>query len=429
MTSTRHPALDSWGEFDRDDPFPLFAQIRSAAPVHEIRLADGHTAWLVVGHEEAKAALNDPRLSKDMHAALARSGEVVAEGLPGPALARHMLSVDPPDHTRLRRLAMPAFSRRRVDMLEARVRSIVDGLLDDLEARGGADRIVDLVAGYAFPLPFTVISELLGIPEPDRADLGRWFGILLAPSSGPQPPAEAVAASRLIVEYLTALLDRKRAAPGEDLVTDLVVVADRDGALTEQEMLSTIFQLVVAGHDTTTSLIGNGTVALLRHPAQRDALVADPGLVPRAIEECLRWDPPVPHSTFRYTTEEIRIGPVDNPVVVPAFAQVIVSLAAANRDPARYHDAESFDINRAEGSHLALGHGIHFCLGAPLARMEARIAFTALHARFPAMRLGVAPTELHWGHGDGLVLRGLCELPVVLGPSTSAQAPTSTDRA
>jgi cytochrome P450 len=354
-----------------------------------------------------------------MHAALAGSGEVVAEGLPGPALARHMLSVDPPDHTRLRRLAMPAFSRRRVEALEPRVRSIVDGLLDDLEARAGVDRLVDLVAGYAFPLPFTVISEVLGIPEPDRADLGRWFGILLAPSPGPKPPAEAVEASRLIVEYLTELLDRKRAAPGEDLVTDLVVATDRDGALTRQEMLSTIFQLVVAGHDTTTSLIGNGTVALLRHPEQRDALVADPGLVPRAIEECMRWDAPVPHSTFRYTTQEVRIGDV----VIPAFAQVIVALAAANRDPARYRDAESFDINRTDGSHLALGHGIHFCLGAPLARMEARIAFTALHTRFPAMRLGVAPTDLRWGHGDGLVLRGLSELPVVLGPSTASAPP------
>jgi cytochrome P450 len=414
-TCPRHPALDSWGDFDRDDPFPLFAEVRSAAPVHEVRLADGHPAWLVVGHEEVRAALNDPRLSKDMHAALARSGEVVAEGLPGPALARHMLSVDPPDHSRLRRLAMPAFSRRRVDALEPRVRTIVEQLLTDLEERG-ADRPVDLVAGYAFPLPFTVISELLGIPEPDRADLGRWFRILLAPAPGPQPPAEAVEASGMIVEYLIALLDRKRATPGEDLVTDLVVAADRHGALTEQEMLSTIFQLVVAGHDTTTSLIGNGTVALLRHPDQRDALVADPGLVPRAIEECLRWDAPVPHSTFRYTTEEVRIGAV----VIPAFAQVIVSLAAANRDPGRYADAETFDIHRTDGSHLAFGHGIHFCLGAPLARMEARIALTALHTRFPAMRLAVAPTELHWDHGDGLVLRGLTELPVVLGPSRAA---------
>jgi cytochrome P450 len=409
-TSARNPALDSWGDYDRDDPFPLFAQVRSCSPVHEVRLADGHPAWLIVGHEQARAALNDPRLSKDMHAALARNGEVVAEGLPGPALARHMLSVDPPDHTRLRQLAMPAFSRRRIEGLKDRVRAIVERLLDDLAARGGTDHPVDLVSGYAFPLPFTVISELLGIPESDREALGHWFRTLLAPYPGPQPPAEAVAASEMIVDYLTALLDRKRTTPGEDLVTDLVNAADRDRALTEQEMLSTIFQLVVAGHDTTTSLIGNGTVALLRHSEQRDALVADPGLVPRAVEECLRWDAPVPHSTFRYTTEEVRIGEV----VIPAFAQVIVSLAAANRDPARYRDPESFDIHRSDGGHLALGHGIHFCLGAPLARMEARIALSALHTRFPAMRLAVDPSQLRWGHGDGLVLRGLTELPVIL---------------
>ena len=407
-----HPALDAWGEYDRDDPFPLFAQVRVAGPVHEARLADGHAAWLVVGHEEARAALADRRLSKDMHAAQARSEEVVADGLPGPALARHMLVVDPPDHTRLRRLATPAFSKRRVAALETRVRSLVEELLDELAARGGPDRPVDLVAGYAFPLPFTVICELLGIPEPDRADLGRWFRTLLAPYPGPEPPAAAVAASAALVEYLAALLDRKRGAPGEDLVTDLVAAADRDGALTEQEMLSTIFQLVVAGHDTTTSLIGNGVVALLRHPEQRDALVADPDLVPRAIEECLRYDAPVPHSTFRYTTEEMRVGDV----TIPAYAQVIVSLAAANRDPARYRDPGTFDVRRDDGSHLAMGHGIHHCLGAPLARMEARIAFTALLTRFPTMRLAVDPGELRWGHGDGLVLRGLSALPVLLAP-------------
>jgi len=255
-----------------------------------------------------------------------------------------------------------------------------------------------------------VICELLGIPDADRTDLGRWFRTLLAPYSGP-PPTHAVAASDAIVGYLADLLELKRRQPGEDLVTDLVVAA-RDGALTEQEMASTIFQLVVAGHDTTTSLIGNGVVALLRHPEQRDALVADPDLVPRAIEECLRYDAPVPHSTFRYTTEEMRIGDV----TIPAYAQVIVSLAAANRDPARYRDPETFDVRRDDGSHLAMGHGIHHCLGAPLARMEARIAFTALLTRFPTMRLAVDPGELRWGHGDGLVLRGLSALPVLLAP-------------
>jgi cytochrome P450 len=193
-------------------------------------------------------------------------------------------------------------------------------------------------------------------------------------------------------------------------VTDLVVAADRDGALTVQEMLSTVFQLVVAGHDTTTSLIGNATVALLRHPAQRDALVADPGLVSRVVEEAMRWDAPVPHSTFRYTTAPVRLGGV----MIPAYAQVIVSLAAANRDPARYRDPEAFDISRTDGGHLGLGHGIHHCLGAPLARMEGGIALGALHARFPRMRLAFDPSQLRWGHGDGLVLRGLTELPVRL---------------
>jgi cytochrome P450 len=177
--------------------------------------------------------------------------------------------------------------------------------------------------------------------------------------------------------------------------------------------ISTIFQLVVAGHDTTTSLIGNGTVALLLHPEQRDALVADPALMPHAIEEILRWDAPVQHSTFRYTRQAVALGGT----VIPAFAQVIISLAAANRDPDRYANPETLDTARANTSHLAFGHGIHHCLGARLARLEAEIAFTTLHGRFPAMRLAVPRSTLRWSHGDGLVLRGLSELPVILGPT------------
>ena len=406
----RNPALDAWGDYDRDDPYPLFAQVQAGGPVHEVTLADGHRARLIVRHQEAKAALNHAALSKDMHAALARDGALVAEGLPGPAFARHMLSVDPPDHTRLRRLASAAFSRPRIAALRPRVQAITDWLLDDLEACG--DTVTDLVKGFAFPLPFTVISELLGVPEPDRNQLGNWFSTLLAPTSAPEPPAEAIAASANIVQYLTGLLARKRAAPGEDLVTDLVRAADQDGALSEQEMLSTIFQLVVAGHDTTTSLIGNGTVALLLHPEQRDALVADPALVPHAIEEILRWDAPVPHATFRYTTQDVTLGGT----VIPAFTQVIISLAAANRDPARYGNPGTLDITRTDTSHLAFGHGIHHCLGARLARLEGLIAFSTLHGRFPTMRLAVPRSALRWGHGDGLVLRGLSELPVILRP-------------
>jgi cytochrome P450 len=268
---------------------------------------------------------------------------------------------------------------------------------------------VDLVSGFAFPLPFTVICELLGVPGPDRAALGAWFTTLLAPSAAPEPPEEAFAASKSIVGYLTELVDRKRSQPGSDLVTDLARSGD-DGRLTDQEVLSTIFQLVVAGHDTTTSLIGNGVVALLDHPAQLADLIADPGLLPRAIEEILRWDAPVPHSTFRYATQDVALGGA----VVSANSQVIISLAAANRDPGRHPDPETFDVTRAGPSHLAFGHGIHHCLGARLARLEAVIAFTSLFSRFPALRLAVPRSSLRWGHGDGLVLRGLSELPVIL---------------
>src|SRR5258708_15822659 len=346
----RNPALDAWGDYDRDDPYPLFAQVQADGRVQEVTLADGHGAWLIAGHEEAKAALTHAGLSKDMHAALARDGAMVAEGLPGPAFARHMLSVDPPDHTRLRRLTSAAFSRPRIAALRPRVQAIVDRLLDDLEARG--DTVVALVKGFAFPLPFTVISELLGVPEPDRDHLGSWFTTLLAPSSAPEPPAEAVAASANIVRYLTELLARKRAVPGEDLVTDLVRAADQGGGLSEQEMLSTIFQLVVAGHDTTTSLIGNGTAALLLHPEQRNALVADPALVPHAIEEILRWDAPVPHSTFRYASQDVTLGGT----VLPAFAQVIIPLAPPGRDPPRYNNPHPPPIPHAAPPHLPSPH-------------------------------------------------------------------------
>ena len=415
MTQPRARALDHWGDYDRDCPFPLLAEVRAAGPVHEVTLADGHRAFLVVEYAAAREALNHPDLSKDMHAALARDGAVFAEGLPGPDFARHMLSVDPPDHTRLRRLAAKAFTRTRLEALEPRIRQIAADLLDDLAA--DEEGPIDLVAKYARPLPFAVIGELLGIDRTDQRRLVGWFATLLAPYSGAEPPAEAVAASDHIVGLLTDLVDSRWAAPTEDLVGDLVR-ACRDSMLTRQELLSTVFQLVVAGHDTTTSLIGNGVAALLTHPDQRDALVADPSLVTRAVEEFLRWDAPVPHSTFRYAARDVTIADT----VIPAGVQVLVSLAAAGRDPDRNTDAHTFDIGRTGAIHLAFGHGIHHCLGARLARLEAEIAFTALLSRFPGLQLAVPPEQLRWGHGDGLVLRGLSELPVLLSGSDPQEA-------
>ena len=388
--------------------------MRRLGAVHPVTLADGHSAWLVVRYDEARAALNDSRLSKDMHAALATGADLVAEGLPGPDFARHMLSVDPPDHTRLRRLVSAAFSPRRVEAMRPRVQGIVDDLLDEI-ADQGPDCRVDLVAAFAFPLPFTVICELLGVPPAERRQLGRGLGALLVPTSNPEEYARAKAASDEVVALLRALVELKERTPGDDLVSALITARDGDERLNSQELLSTVFQLIVAGHDTTTSLIGNSVVALLRNPEQLALLRSSPDKIAAAVEEFLRYDAPVPHATFRYAIEPIQIGEV----TIPAGAQEIISLAAANRDPDRYAESELLQIDRENARHLAFGHGIHHCLGAPLARMEGELALGTLLRRFPQLGLADRPEDLHWGHGDGLVLRGLAELPVIPGPSLS----------
>jgi cytochrome P450 len=419
VSTTPEADVERWGEYDRDDPFPLFERVLGESPVHDVTLADGHRAFLVLGYAAAREALNHPDLSKDMLAALASDGGVVAEGLPGPAYARHMLSVDGPDHTRLRRLAAGAFRRARLDALEPRIREIVADLLDDLDAHGQRQGPVDLVTGFARPMPFAVLGELLGIDREDQGRLSGWFDTLLAPFSGAEPPPEAVAASDAVTGYLEALVDHRWDHPTEDLAGDLVA-ACREGQLTRQELLSTIFQLVVAGHDTTTSLIGNGTALLLQHPDQRDALVSEPGLVPDAVEEMLRVDPPAHHATFRYALRDLTIAGV----TVPAGVQVLVNLAAGGRDPGRNDRPHTFDVRRSGGAHVAFGHGVHHCLGAPLARLEAEIAFTELVRRFPKMRLAVPPEDLTWGHGDGVVLRGLTSLPVLLRPGPEPDNPS-----
>ncbi len=405
-------AFEAWGSYDQDDPYPLFAAVRKLGAVHQVRLLDGHDAWLVARHEEARALLNDPRLSKDLQAALATSPEVVAEGLPGPEFARHMLVVDPPDHTRLRRLVSAAFSVRRIEGLRPRVQAIVDELLDGIVAEG-PDARVDLVTSFAFPLPFTVICELLGVPEPDRSPFGKALGALSMPTATPAEYERAKAGSDAVVAMLTQLVETKQADPGDDLVSALINARDGDERLNQRELLSTILQLIIAGHDTTASLIGNGVVALLQHPDQLVTLRAHPDKIAAAVEELLRYDAPVPHATFRYATEPVEIAGV----TIPAGAQVIIGLASSNRDADRYPDSETLDLDRADVRHLAFGHGMHFCLGAALARMEGQLALGSLVRRFPELRLAVAAGQLHWGHGDGLVLRGLAELPVIPGPT------------
>ncbi len=411
-----------WGAWDdavRDDPFPVFAEARRRCPVQHVQLPDGHVAWVVLGHDAARQALGDARLSKNMVAALEQDPEVVAEGLPGPEFAHHMLAMDAPDHGRLRGLVAEAFRPSRVAAMRPAIERLADELLDAMAAEG-PDAVVDLRAGFAHPLPFAVICELLGVDDARRRTLHDAFATLLLPWPSPPPP-EAVAASDVVTGTLRALV----AGAGPDHDGDLVaalVDAVRRGAATEPEALSSLFQLVVAGHDTTSSLIGNGVVALLDHPDQMATLQREPHLLTEAIEELLRFTAAVPHATFRVTTEPVALGGV----TVPAGQQVLVVLGAANRDPSVFTDPDRLDVTRRDRRHLAFGHGPHHCLGAPLARLEAEVAFRRLLDRFPDMRLAVPRDELAWSHGDGLVLRGLAALPVVLGPDRRRPSLTNT---
>jgi cytochrome P450 len=401
--------LDIWGDFDqglRNDPYPLYAKVRDDGPVREVRLVDGRRAWLVTRYDEALQMLSDARLSKDFR----RLGEANPELGPSPQVpplfvGRSMLNTDPPDHTRLRTLVSGAFTTRRVEALRGRIGEIADSLLDEMATREG---VVDLIAEFAFPLPITVIGELLGVPLEDWTALRGWFTTLV--SSGPLVAREGSAkeAAASLFGYLVQLLDAKRAAPRDDLLSSLIGARDGERRLDDQELIATTFLLIVAGHETTVNLIANGTVALLCNPDQLAALRADLSMVPSAVEELLRYDGPVQHATFRFTTEAVDVGGI----TIPANQRVLVLLAAANRDPARFSDPDRLDLRRTDNRHLGFGHGIHFCLGAQLARLEGQVALGSLLQRFRYLRLAVPPQELTWRHD--LVLRGLSTLPVRL---------------
>jgi cytochrome P450 len=402
--------LNDWGGFsgpEADDPYRPYATARQEGPVRPVILADGRPAWIVTGYEEGRQALLEPRLAKNIGRAMSIRPEIVAPGFAHPLFGHHLLSADGDDHSRQRRLISGGFSTARMAALRPRVQAIVDGLLDDLERTGAAGDPVDMVAGFTLPLPITVIGELLGVPVEDRPQLRAWFDAVFATSIAPIADAGGRKAADAAYAYLCDLITAKRAQPGDDLLSLLAASVD-DDRLTEDELLSTAWLLVVAGHDTTVNLIGNGLVALFRHPGELARLRADLSLVPAAVEEFLRYDGPVQHTTFRMTTEPVTIGDVK----IPAHEQVLVVLAAADRDPEHFPDPDRLDISRPDNRHIAFGHGIHFCVGAPLARLEGDVAFTSLLRRFPAMRPAVPLDQVHWTYR--LVLRGLDALPVFL---------------
>ncbi|MGA5519187.1 cytochrome P450 family protein [Streptomyces pseudogriseolus] len=389
--------LAALGESFTRDPYPVYARLRAQGPVHRIRMPEGGApAWLVVGYEAGRAALTDPRLSKDWSKA--------SPDLPLGAVSSgpHMLRADPPDHTRLRKLVAREFTTRRVEELTPRIQKTTDALLDRMLA--APDGRADLVEALSFPLPISVICELLGVPDLDRESFRTWSNDAI----GASDPDVRRAAAASMAQYLATLVEGKRRQPGEDLMSALIHSADEDGdRLSPEELLGMAWLLLVAGHETTVNLISNGALALLTHPEQLAALRADPTLMDNAIEEMLRYDGPVETPTYRFTTEPVTIGDT----VVPGGGElVLVALADADRDPARFPTPDRFDITRDARGHVAFGHGIHHCLGAPLARLEARIAFGTLLDRCPDLTLDIHPAAITWR--PGMMIRGPQSLPV-----------------
>ncbi|MGA5547805.1 cytochrome P450 family protein [Streptomyces pseudogriseolus] len=389
--------LAALGESFTRNPYPVYARLRAQGPVHRIRMPEGGApAWLVVGYEAGRAALTDPRLSKDWSKA--------SPDLPLGAVSSgpHMLRADPPDHTRLRKLVAREFTTRRVEELTPRIQKTTDALLDRMLA--APDGRADLVEALSFPLPISVICELLGVPDLDRESFRTWSNDAI----GASDPDVRRAAAASMAQYLATLVEGKRRQPGEDLMSALIHSADEDGdRLSPEELLGMAWLLLVAGHETTVNLISNGALALLTHPEQLAALRADPTLMDNAIEEMLRYDGPVETPTYRFTTEPVTIGDT----VVPGGGElVLVALADADRDPARFPTPDRFDITRDARGHVAFGHGIHHCLGAPLARLEARIAFGTLLDRCPDLTLDIHPAAITWR--PGMMIRGPQSLPV-----------------
>ncbi|MFD3325645.1 cytochrome P450 [Streptomyces sp. NPDC058701] len=379
------------------DPYATYDRLRGAGPVQKVFTgSQGHSSYLVTGHAEARQAFADPRLSKDTARFFA--GRTTRRNL-HPAVSRSMLASDPPGHTRQRAVAAGLFTAGPVARLRPYVQRVVDGLLDGWEP--GAP--VDLVDALAAPLPVTVICELLGVPEDDRAMVSRWSNELFAAGR----PDRIDAASHAIGDYMTGLVGSARREPGDGLLHLLAQQGDA-GPLDPDEVVSLAVLLLVAGHETTANFIANAALALIQHPDSLDRLHRDPDLIASALDELLRFDSPVGIATFRYTTEALRLGGVEIPEGVP----VLIAPGAANRDPARFAEAHRLDLDRNAAGHLAFGHGIHRCLGAPLALAEAEIALRALVTRFPGMRLAVPSEDLAWRQTR--LMRGLQALPVVL---------------
>jgi len=395
-----------WGVAARRDPHALYAKLRRERPIYRaIGPVSGNTFWFVTRYEDCAALLRDPRFGKEFRRS--QTPEQLAQ-LPPPdealsVIDSHILNFDPPDHTRLRSLVHKAFTPTMIENLRGRIYEIADALLDDI-AKSGASRI-DLVESYAFPLPIIVIAELLGIPPQDRAQFRRWTRDIVFGSDMNEMRRAVIE----LLMYLQPIFEARRKAPQDDLISALLAVEEAGDRLSPNELTSMIFLLLVAGHETTVNLIANGTLALLEWPSELEKLRADGNLIKPAIEEMLRYNGPIENTLSRWAYEDTELGGQ----VIRRGDNVMATVLSANRDPDVFPDPDRFDITRTPNKHLAFGGGIHYCLGAPLARLEGAIAIEMLLKHFPNLSLAVPASQLQWN--EQIIFRSLLKLPLTVG--------------
>jgi cytochrome P450 len=405
---TQSPDINITSSAFKEDPYATFTDMRTHQPVQKVALPGNREAWLITSYDAGDKALRDPRFVKNVRAALTPEEiehyfPIQAQGQPQ-TFDKQMLSTDPPDHTRLRSLVNLTFTPRLIEHMRERIQVIADDLLDAIQDQ----KEVDLLDTFAFPLPILVISEMLGVPTEDRNQFRAWSNLIVDASSDPEAIEGVRDGLMQFYNYIHTLIATKRQNPADDLLSQLIVTEAAGDKLSENELISMVFLLIVAGHETTVNLIGNGVLALLTHPDQLAKLQQDPSLIKTAIEEFLRYRSPVMTSTNRWAREDLTFGGQQ----IKRGEQVLIVLAAVNHDPDAFDDAEELDITRPENRHLAFGKGIHYCLGAPLARLEGQIAISTLLKRFPDLRLNADPQDLHWR--SGLLILGLTSLPVSL---------------
>lgn len=381
---------------------PLYDGLRVDGTARAAYRSPDHPVWVVTRYQDVRTVLASPHVRRNPEEAGRLFARTMGYQRPaiGGALLGHMLNADPPDHTRLRALISKAFTMRRVERLRPVVERITDQLLDQIADQDQ----VDLMATFCFPLPLMIIFELIGVPPEDREKFRQWGERQATPVS----VAEAEALTDELTAYFEQLIARKRAHPADDLLTGLIQARDNDDKLSDPELVAMAYLMIMAGFETTMNFLGNGLLTLLRHPDQLAEIRANPALLPQALEAFLRYDGPVIACMLRFTTAPVEL----RDVTIPADSFVLVNLTLANRDPERYADPDSFDIHRQVEGHLAFGHGVHYCIGAPLARMEGQVGIGRLLERFPNLSLAVPPEELRWL--DITFLRSLTSLPVNL---------------